>query len=372
MDPGHDYQAKLEVERKKWGDHLGVEANAEVLGDNWLGHPLITEHYQERGNIDGLPWPEWIRKRLGGPAEKSLDLGCGTADRSLDVFRAGASRYIEGIDISVDRLAEAEARLSQQGIPGSFRAEDVNSIRLPANTYDLIFSYHSFHHFLELEHIMEQVHQALTPRGLFVLEEFVGPTQFQWTYLQIELVRSILRFLPEDLRMYRMGWMKEFEGRPKPEEVEAASPFESIRSGEIVPLFKRYFHVVTVKQLGGTLQHLLYNGIIHNFIRDRDRAAAHVKAVYGMEDTLMDFCLIPSDFMLLIGQRRDVRLQEPAQFVPETKDETIAYLKSELLAKQTETDKMIQSPGWRLLSRYGKIKHRYLLPMLHMLGRGRG
>lgn len=368
MDAETDYQALLEAENKKWGDHRQVEADADLLGDNWLGHSLITEHYNVGMLVDGLPWQEWIRERLGGPAERSLDLGCGVADRSLELFRAGASRYIEGIDISEERLAEAQRRLHDENIPGSFRAEDVNTIQLPANTYDLIFSYHSFHHFLNLEHIMEQVHQALTPRGLFVLEEFVGPTQFQWTELQIELVRAILRFLPEDLRMYRMGWMKRFEGRPKPEEVVAASPFESIRSADILPLFKRNFQIVRERQMGGTLQHLLYNGIVHNFIRNRDAAAPYVKAIYKMEDLLMDFCLIPSDFMLLIGQRRDVPLMEPAQFVPETRQETIDYLKSELVAKQQEIEKITNSLGWRLLSRYGRFKYGYLLPFLRRLG----
>ena len=368
MESGLDYQERLAAESKKWNDHLAVESNSDVLGDNWLGHPQITDHYLERGKIDGLLWPDWVRQRLGGPAEKSLDLGCGTADRSLDVYRAGASRYLEGMDISADRLAQAEDRLRAEGIPGTFHEADVNTIQLPANSYDLILAYHSFHHFLELEHVMEQVHQGLTSKGLFVLEEFVGPTQFQWTDLQIELVRSILRFVPADLRMYRMGWAKEFEGRPEPEEVAAASPFESIRSGEILPLFNRYFEMVTYRQLGGTLQQLLYNGIVHNFIRDRQLAEPYVKAIYEMEDTLMDFAIIPSDFMVLIGRRRDVPLNEPA-LVAEPKEPILAQLKSELAAKQNEIDRMRNTLGGRLLGRYGKIKYRYLLPMLRRLGR---
>src|SRR5437899_3061855 len=83
-------------------------------------------------------------------------------------------------------------------------AADINTAMLSPEAYELIFSCHSFHHFLELEHIMQQVHQALTPRGLFILEEFVGPTQFQWTDQQIELVRSLMSLIPERLR--RLRW----------------------------------------------------------------------------------------------------------------------------------------------------------------------
>ena len=158
------------------------------------------------------------------------------------------------------------SRCGAPGIPGAFRVADSNAGELPANRYGLIFSCHSFHHFLRLEHIMEQVHRALTPAGFFVLEEFVGPTQFQWTDKQIALVRSLMLLVPERLRRFRWDAIKTFEGRPTPAEVAAISPFESIRSAEIYPLFRQYFDVVAVRKLGGTLQHLFHNGIAHNFV----------------------------------------------------------------------------------------------------------
>lgn len=150
---------------------------------------------------------------------------------------------------------------------------------------------------------MAQVRTALTPRGLFVLEEYAGPTQFQWTDQQMELVRALLALLPAQLRRYRWGTCKEWEGRPTPAEVMAVSPFESIRSAEIVPLFREHFRVVVMRPLGGTLQRLLYNGIVHNFDPEDPEACRAIEAIYRVEDSLIDAGLLPSDFMLLIGQR---------------------------------------------------------------------
>lgn len=96
--------------------------------------------------------------------------------------------------------------------------------------------------------------------------------------------------------------MKPYEGRPTVADVVAASPFESIRSAEIEPLFRRCFDVVAIRNLGGTLQHLLYNGIVHNFTSPR--AEEYVRAIYETEDALIDRGLLPSDFMLLVGRRR--------------------------------------------------------------------
>lgn len=298
-----DYQSLLAAESRKWGDHLRVEATGEWHA--WLDHPLVARHYRARGLVDGLPWETWVARRLGAPAARSLDLGCGAGQKSLAVYHAGSTRETHGIDISEDRIAEAERTRIEQGIPGAFRVADVNTTSLPPETFDLIFSNHSLHHFLELEHVMTQVHDALTPNGLFILEEFVGPTQFQWTDAQIDVVRTLMALIPEELRMLRWNAVKPYEGRPTVADVVAASPFESIRSAEIVPLFQRFFRVIELRPLGGTLQHLLYNGIVHNFTLDRRDAIAHVQAIIDIEDALIDAKLLPSDFMLLVGMRRD-------------------------------------------------------------------
>jgi SAM-dependent methyltransferase len=254
--------------------------------------------------IDAWEWKSWVRQKLGGPAKKSLDLGCGAGARSLDLWSAGSSQFIEGMDVSEERVAEGERLRQELDAAGKFSVADINRIALPEDTYDLIFSAHSFHHFLELEKIMEQVSHALTENGLFILEEFVGPTQFQWTDLQMKYARDLLRDLPESLRTFRDGRVKTEEGRPTPAEVMAVSPFESIRSAEILPLFEQYFDVIAVRKLGGTIQHLLYNGIIHNFHPENLEATAHIQSIIEVEDHLIESSQLPSDFILLVGKKR--------------------------------------------------------------------
>src|SRR3989442_14905323 len=112
-----DYEARLRAESKKWGDHLKVEAQADSLGDNWLGHPLISQHYAERGLVDGLPLPQWGGKRLGEPAEGSPDLGCGAGEKSFEGFRAGGSPHVEGLDINTDRPRGGGAPSREQKNP---------------------------------------------------------------------------------------------------------------------------------------------------------------------------------------------------------------------------------------------------------------
>ncbi len=300
-DPDSRYAEQLQREGKKWGDHLAVEASQELHA--WLDHPSIRAHYQERNGVEGLGWHRWLTNYFHGPAHRSMELGCGSGTLNNDLFRIGAVLEVEGVDASPDRIREAEARRAREGAPGGFRVEDANRLTLEPGRYDLICSSHSFHHFVELEHVMAQVVDALTPRGLFILEEFVGPTQFQWSDAQIEKTKELTESIPERYRRHRWGAIKRYEGRPTVAEVVASSPFESIRSAEIVPLFERYFEILHRNDLGGTIQHLLYNGIVHNFAPGDPEAEAILRRVWETEDALIDSGRLPSDFQLLIGRR---------------------------------------------------------------------
>jgi SAM-dependent methyltransferase len=296
-----DYLEKLSAEGRKWGGHLAVEASREMHA--WLDHPSVMAHYATRGLIDGTSWKHWVSRHLGGPADRSMELGCGSASLSLELYSLGAAREVEGMDASPERVQEAESRRAAARAPGKFAVGDANALVLQPERYDLIVSSHSFHHFLELERVMEQVLRALTPRGLFILEEFVGPTQFQWTDAQIESTRGLMALIPESYRTLRWGAVKPYEGRPTVEDVVAASPFESIRSAEIVPLFERHFRILHRRNLGGTIQHLLHNGIIHNFLPGEPRAERILRGIFEAEDALLNSGMLPSDFQLLVGQR---------------------------------------------------------------------
>jgi ubiquinone/menaquinone biosynthesis C-methylase UbiE len=295
-----DYSQRLEAEARKWGHHLELEKSGHW--HSWLEHPLIKANYQKRSLIRGKTWPHWLADTLGGPATRSLDLGCGTGGTSRVVYDAGASSYVEGYDVSSERVAVAEEKRIEQAIPGRFMVADVNRLELPENTYDLIFSSQSFHHFLDLEKVIAEVKKALTPGGFFVLEEYMGPTQFQWPPAQTALARACLAGLPERLRISVGDQVKQLEGRPAPAEVEAESPFESIRSGEIARLFRQHFDVVEERRLGGYIQHLLHNGIVHHFALDDAEAIQHLEGIMAVENCLTDLELIPSDFMLMIGR----------------------------------------------------------------------
>lgn len=270
----------------------------------WLDHPLVAAHFRERAAIDGLDWQHWVTRHLGAPPRRSLQLMSGTGAHSFYLFENGLAEAIDGIEHSEEAVTAAERSREACLAPGMFRAGDLNSVSLPRDRYDLIFIAHGLHQVPALEHLLDQVYAALTPRGVFVVEGYVGPSRFQWTDAQIAVTALATSWLPDPLRTFRWGAVKPYEARPEREKLAELSLFEAMRSGEIVPLLRDRFAVVAERPLGGTIQHLLYNGIIHNFAEDDAEARAHLERTWQLEDTLVDAGLLASDFLLTIGRRR--------------------------------------------------------------------
>ncbi len=266
----------------------------------WLNHPRVNHHYHRKSMFNGLYWQGYVKRHLGGPAMRALELGCGDGRALGRLVDQGVIASGVGLDLDESRFLVDR----QDGRIG-FIAADVNTIDLEPESYDLIFALQAFHHFEAVEPIMQQVHRALKPNGVFVLDEFVGPARFQWTDAQLAWVGHLLDLMPPELRRHPNGTVKRREGRSTPEEVMRVCPSEAIRPTDIPTVFEQVFRPVAMLNLGGTIQHLLYSGIIQNFPDNDPATDAIVDSVDAIETALIGSRVLPSDFMLLVGQRRD-------------------------------------------------------------------
>ena len=291
----------VQTEVEHWNDVERRTSHGQRLF--WLNHPRVADHYYRKALVDGLQWREWLVRQWGGAGDIAVELGCGSSAALMDLVNAGVVRKGIGYDLDDSRFGRAPTA----GGSTTFVAADINRIALDENRYDLIYALQSFHHFEALEHIMGEASAALTDRGFFVLDEFVGPRRFQWTDKQLAITADLLGLIPKRLRTYANGTEKRAEGRSTPEEVIRVCPSEAIRSDEIVRIFYEHFDVVAHHNLGGTIQHLLYSGIIQNFPDDSEEIDHLIDCVNAIETMMIDNGLLQSDFALLIGKKRAAR-----------------------------------------------------------------
>jgi O-antigen biosynthesis protein len=289
-----------------WGEENAWKKPAVV---HWTQHPKVQERLNVlvSGDRSKDRFKYFIDTFLRTPVKRAITLGCGHGELERGLAKYSFAISHDAIDIadgaieSARRLA-AEARISNV----HYRVADLNTIQLPRYEYDVVFGIASFHHVVNLEHLLIQVSQTLKPGGYVFLDEYIGPNQFQWPDEQLALVNEQIAVMPERFKMclsephVSKGPMK----RHTIEEMNAVDPSEAIRSTHILPMVQSIFDPVIVKGYGGSLLHLLLEHIAGNFTEDDSTSMAYLNSLFELEDRLIAAGKLRHDFAVIIAQKK--------------------------------------------------------------------
>ena len=227
-----------------------------------------------------------VAQERGLKFQRGLTLGCGAGRLERSLLKAGICESFHGIDVAADAVKSAQETAAREGLPLSYEIGDLNFIRLPARAYDLVVAQTSLHHVLHLEHVAEQVHQTLRPGGYLWVHDFIGETQGQYDERRLHLVNQVLKFLPEKFRQNKVsGRLVAQVKRPKPGNL--MSPFECIRSAEIVPVFERWFTIEWRAEFGAFMQLVAPPGTRAAYLENADTRALF-EALLLLDRTCID------------------------------------------------------------------------------------
>ena len=276
---------------------------------HWWDIPAVRKRWNRlvAGDPD-IDYREYLtNKYLKGYDEMyGLSLGCGTGSKELIWARLCKFSMLDAYDISKPRIDVARETAKACGVRNvRYQVADVNKIDFPEEKYDVVLAEGSMHHFPDLENLFSKIHRTLKPTGYFILNDFVGPTRFQWTDRQLEVINGVLAILP---RKYRMRWpdrsVKSKIHRPGRLRMMLSDPSEAVESSKVLPLLRRYFEVVEMKGLGGTILHMLFSDIAMNFLSDDEESRGLLEMCFLIEDTLIKIGDISDDFVLAVCKRK--------------------------------------------------------------------
>jgi SAM-dependent methyltransferase len=295
---GHDAQVAAVWQSvagppSNWWDLPAVRArwNLLISGDPNLGHQAYVA-------------AKYLGDRSGLVA---LSLGCGSGGREASWAETGKFRRITGIDLSAPRIEAAHRAARAKGLEQilDYRVGNAMHIDAAAAEYDVVLAEGSLHHLSPLHQVLENVRRALKPDGLFIVNEFVGPTRFQWTDRQLEVVNSLLQVLPARYRRWHHGrGTRDAMFRPSRLSMIYTDPSEAIESGRILSELGQRFDVVELKPYGGTILHLLLHGIAGNFLADDPLAERWLRLCFEVEDCLLASGELDSDYAFAVCRPR--------------------------------------------------------------------
>ncbi len=304
-------EADIAKVKDVWGEGAGASTWRSPHRLHWTQHPKVQErlNFLASGNPYKNRFEYFMERYLAGrmPVGRALTLGCGHGELERGLAPYNFATRHEGVDISDGAIAEATRLANESGIRSVFYSiADINSIELPRDTYDVIFGIGSIHHTARLEHLFEQVAKSLKPGGYFFLDEFVGPSHFQWTDAQLAAINVAGALLPDRYRMVvdNPAEPKPRVQRPSLAEMNAIDPSEAVRSSEIADLLPKYFKVLETKGVGGSLLHLLLEHIAGNFDEKDSADMEYLQRLFNLEDELIAANTLRHDFAVIIAARR--------------------------------------------------------------------
>ncbi len=199
--------------------------------------------------------------------ERGLSLGCGEGRAERHLIQTGVCARFEGVDIAEESLARAEQIARDDGLDITYERQDLNRCRLQAGRYDLVVAQNVLHHVTELEHLAGEIRRSLLPDGILWIYDYIGEARMQYSDDRIRIANDILQMLPEDLRRNRLRKSQKPLKAIRRPKLEKLSPFEAIRSDEIVPVFSEHFEIIAKHEFNAILQLLFRMGLRQNYLQ---------------------------------------------------------------------------------------------------------
>jgi len=277
---------------------------------NWWDIPAVRERWNRLISGDpNIEYYEYIsEKYLNNKGTLSaLSVGCGTGHRELKWAAGGKFSVIDAYDLSEQRIRFAAEAAEKEGFGDiiHYHVGDIYTADISRNHYDIILLEQSLHHFSPVEALLVRLNTLLKQDGLVVVNEFVGPTRFQWTDRQLEAINGLLSTLPVKYRtLWNSDSVKRRISRPSKLSMILGDPSEAVESSNIMPMLHKVFNVLEVNAYGGTILHILFHGIAHNFLSEDDETQRLLNVCFQLEDSLLKNGDVESDFVVAVCAKR--------------------------------------------------------------------
>jgi len=301
---------RMDIVNDLWSEKAKPEDWEKRKFVHWCVHPYVEKQHVNRmqSGDSEKSWFIYLKnKYIPKKLDYGLNLGCGSGWLEGLCLKHDICSRMDAFDIAVGAIEIAKKNAIAEKLEPfiNYDIRDINKISLEQNKYDIIFTPSSAHHFKELEHIFQEIHKSLKPEGLFVLVEYVGPSQFQWTDKQLGIINDLLKIIPAKYKnnISIPFTIKECVERPSLEYMNTHDPSEAIRSAEIVPLIKKHFNIIEKRDFGGTLLNVLLHNIVGNFNEGNVEDIAFLELLCYFERTLIAEKVLTSDFTFIIAKR---------------------------------------------------------------------
>ena len=268
----------MDTRLKRAAEHWSAQRSSD--GTRWWMHAVIIRHINQLVCGEAIDGPFFGFNRLirakapPGGFDRAVSVGCGSGGKEIRLLREGIVKTFDLFEISEAKLAQAKAKAIEHGVAERVNLHGGNAFDLRFNEeFDLVYWNNALHHMFDVKEALGWSHAALKPNGYFAMDDFVGPTRFQWTELELDLAYRVRALLPSRLLAHPRDPAAELDrrvGRPDLEKMIKDDPTEAADSGNILKELAAIFPAADVIFTGGIIYHLALNDVLANFRDEQD------------------------------------------------------------------------------------------------------
>ena len=216
----------------------------------WMAHPLCRRAINRR--VSGSPheWPlDWFKRvHAAVPFRRGITWGCGLGAFERAVIRSGIVARIDAFDVSEASLADARRLADGEGLDGiTYGPGNFDDPQIPRSTYDVAFFHASLHHVSALERLFRRLTLALRRGGAIYVDEYIGPSRFDWSADKLRLAQELLDAVPAEGKLSGTVLLP----------IQHDDPSEAFRSSEISGFLRTFVDLREWRPYGGQLVDLI-------------------------------------------------------------------------------------------------------------------
>jgi SAM-dependent methyltransferase len=263
MDDEHQAKQRAAI-------HWDKVHKAPVARVRWWQYPEICTHINQIvDNTDSVAPSGGFHSRLAkmGPFKRGVSIGCGTGKKEFDLLKRRTVQHFDLFEISPLRIEALLCSAKAEGLDHRISLHHTDAFQM-SGQYDLVYWNNALHHMPDAYQAVAWSRASLLPGGLFAMDDFVGPSRWQWRKDEIDNAMRFRNSLPDrfffpDIR--RALPFVTVEGMLRRDPSEAAD------SSNILPAIAKEFPDADVIPTGGVIYALaMRGGILANFT-DNDR-----------------------------------------------------------------------------------------------------
>jgi SAM-dependent methyltransferase len=201
--------------------------------------------------ICGKALPAWsdgmierLRSRHGGrlPFARACSIGCGDAAKEIELVQAGIVEHFHLFELSEERARHGMYLARQAGLAERIHYTVGDAFAREHVPYDFFLWNNALHHMPDSRAALAFTRAHLAPGGVLCLQDYTGPTRFQWPESMLAAINAVRRFIGGEPVLL-----------PPISLIEASDPSEAIDSGAILPALADLFPQAETRPLGGVV-----------------------------------------------------------------------------------------------------------------------